>query len=862
MNPNAHRCLTGCSTLAPCLLAIAVLPCVHAQTRGGEPDWFDGKLGSGLEVPEGGFAMEIAVADVNADGVQDLLVQQEDRFDLMLGDVWGGFELAVGAVPEVAAGNGHVATGDVDSDGDLDAVLSVVLSFLPPPRMFILLNDGSGQFSTDSAIAGGHGVLADVNDDGHLDLVEISAGRYRPGDGTGAFGAIVPILEKPLNDLLLEDFDGDGDLDAFELYQDSQTDVLLNNGTLGFAHFQSLAKATDGALGDYDADGDADLVLAGFYGYGRSVYRNNPTGFVQTQTLPALQDSSDADANDYDGDGDLDVIVARQAISPEVWRNNGAGFFDEQVGVFPDTLPLGTFFEVVFFDADGDHDEDVLGVGFEPTLLLSNGKGYFLEADPTPDSPAELANAKGLADVDGDGDLDVLNPQGEQPVQDWLYRNDGFGNLSSDPGPAPVLSDWVSAYDLGDLDLDGDTDAFVGRYDVGILPIIGLQSLPVKNTVLKNDGSGAFGEAPHDVVAFPDTTADVLLFDIEGDGDLDAFSANRSTISADQINRILTNDATGVLTLDPALLPLSINGFRVRSGDFNLDGSLDIFIGRRPLGEQSVSDYQSQLYLNDGSGSFSDATQTHLPVVGVNLGDLLVEDVDLDADLDVYHVVMAFLASGLVPQADVLLLNDGSAHFADASANLPPLGYDGQAAVFTDVDLDGDRDLLKASTVTTSPVTEFYVNDGHGLFSAAPDPLPPGQAPLGAMAAVDLDRDGDEDLLSGSGFFRALRREVVPLSTLRIGEDFGLELLSAGTSAPYALAFSTTPAWYDLAELGVLGLGAPLTVLATGLLEGSAELSIPVPDQPALVGIEVRLQAVMDEPLHLSRLVVSTVTDL
>ena len=138
---------------------------------------------------------------------------------------------------------------------------------------------------------------------------------------------------------------------------------------------------------------------------------------------------------------------------------------------------------------------------------------------------------------------------------------------------------------------------------------------------------------------------------------------------------------------------------------------------------------------------FRDVTETHLPteaLQGLTM-DAMPADLDADGDLDL------LLANEFRP--NILLLNDGSGRFTDASGRLPSAEHDSEDVAIADFDGDGDLDAV---VVTEDDQTnEYYLNDGSATFTDAGDRWPV-DGTSNAVVAQDLTGDGAPDLIVGN----------------------------------------------------------------------------------------------------------------
>ena len=237
-------------------------------------------------------------------------------------------------------------------------------------------------------------------------------------DGTGRFtdesATRLPRIREGSNRLAVGDVDGDGDPDA--ILVGTRPVLYRNDGAGRFADAGNVLPggaliATDGAFADLDGDGDLDFVIAYYDPFFGSVFvwRNDGTGrFVDDPTaLPVgfAARAREVELGDVDGDGDVDIAFGNVGAPDEILANDGTGRF--ALGVPLPGTAAGSTFDARLFDVDGDGDLDWLGARRAWRLALNDGAGTFRAGDlPTFVSGRRLA----VADLDTDGDLDVLGP--------------------------------------------------------------------------------------------------------------------------------------------------------------------------------------------------------------------------------------------------------------------------------------------------------------------------------------------------------------------------------------------------------------------------------------------------------------------
>ncbi|MFI1773216.1 BspA family leucine-rich repeat surface protein, partial [Thalassobellus citreus] len=357
----------------------------------------------------------------------------------------------------------------------------------------------------------------------------------------------VPFDDVTLGDIAFADVDNDGDQDVLFTGLNGGSTVIaklyLNDGTGNFSEVMGTpfigVFMSSISFADIDNDGDQDVVITGklFSNFASTeLYTNDGAGnftLVIGDPFEDVQFGRSAFA-DVDNDNDLDLIITGSsdlAAINNLYINDGSGVFTLSVQPF---IAVGGYSDVAFADIDGDNDLDVLMSGQGSTigetyLYINDGSGNYTLVPGTPFIGVQNA-AIGFADIDNDGDQDVLITGSPGSTRrSYLYENDGFGNFIL-AANQPLTGVSAGDVEFADVNADGNIDLMITGAGGGAI-------------LYSNDCYGNFAEVTGMPFAAVSNSA-IAFADVDGDGDLDLLTTGAGGGTSLYINESLPETST------------------------------------------------------------------------------------------------------------------------------------------------------------------------------------------------------------------------------------------------------------------------------------------------------------------------------
>lgn len=452
---------------------------------------------------------------------------------------------------------------------------------------------------------------------------------------------------------------------------------------------------------------------------------------------------------DLDNDGDMDLILNNVDTKASIYENmteNGNHFLKIDLSAIPDSICVGAKFSL-FTNKSYQNKEANFIRGYQSSVEkniffywekddslqslfgeLSNGKILRLATDVTPNTTIKLT----INDY-GDPKMQIapgiINAGGLTDITDETafnipYVENDYDDFKTETLLPHRISDAGPLIAVADFNNDG-LDDFILSSPVGRIPKVFIQNQVERFT---------YYESPSFFNHQMSEVSGISVFDVNGDKNKD--------------------------------LLLTGGGYQYEYGDTN---------------------YASRLYIGNGQGLFG-LVKNAIPKQLSNSGKVIGEDIDKDGDTDFLICGKAFPKKYPFPGATTILINDRGFFYDRTKFIAPDLTYAGMIndAEFSDIDNDGDRDLILVGE--WMDVTIFKNENGKFVKTAAPIDMPGWWS---CVTVNDIDGDGDEDLLLGNAGmnnkFRASKEKPLDIYAHDFDNNGSLDIVLAHTKNDHML---------------------------------------------------------------------------
>ncbi len=626
----------------------------------------DGTFVQGQSFPQtAAYPRKLVAGDFNNDGKLDVAVADDNgSVNVLLGKGDGTFLPAISTSTGSAVS--YIAVGDFNHDGKLDIV---ALGYLVS-QVQVLLGNGDGTFKAPvnyPTFVPNQVVVADFNGDGNLDFAVANAGYSSDpgntvsvffGKGDGTFGApkSYTVGYIPFG-ITAADLNGDGKIDlATANWKDGTASVLLNKGDGTFLPATSYAAGhpfAPYAIAAFPLEsGNAPgLAVTGSAGVFILVHQGNANFALVQGYNPAS--AVDPVVADFNGDGKADLALVtgnpgdQGSTGIAVLFGKGHGMFSSSTAY----VVLPDLDAVAAGDFNGDGKADLaVGDTFNGLIAIVLGTGQARFSPPVHEYAAAypVAIASGRLGNDKNLDLVVLSWGREQKVRALLGNGDGTFSTGQSIAIPALYPSWIT---LADFNGDGILDMAVtsqGNYaDQGAVSIL----IGEKGGRFKQPvgyGSGMYLRG-------------AIIGDFNGDGKLDFVLPRYDDM--DFVVFLGNGDGT---FRQGATYSLTAGPDTAAAGDFNGDGKLDLAL--------SSNNGRNEIWLGNGDGTFRAGSTSKAG------GILAAADLNHDGNMD----LITENAESLVQ----VLLGNGDGTFVAGNTS-----YVGGGGGFTLADLNGDGAL-------------------------------------------------------------------------------------------------------------------------------------------------------------------------
>jgi hypothetical protein len=693
----------------------------------------------------GQFTFSVVVADFDGDGYSDLAVSNGEVITILHGNGDGTF-MQESNISDI--GGGYLSVGDFNGDGIPD------LAIFGGNGFTVFLGKGHGSFTQAAGNADSADgqidsmAVGDINGDGIADIVTANYGGTLSiflGNGDGTFKKETPVnlgsVLAPWS-VAIGDFNSDGKADlavASQVQMSTESygtlTVLLGDGTGNFSEAPNSPMGVGVnpravAVGDFNADGIADLVVSNdYYGTVQIFLGNNDGTFSQPSISPiTIGGNADAIAiADFNGDGISDFATVQDSksiVSVELSQ-----LTESATATVNNVIPASTGTHLIDASYPGD------------SIYLASSS----TTTPLTTPPAQVATTTSLQITSGGSTATSVSAGSIIKLTATVRTASGVvsaGQVNFCDASATLCA---GIHLLGTAQLTS-TGTAVLSFSAGVgthqykAVFLGLSSAST------NDTASASNEMPLTVTASASIATTTTISSSGSAGDylltatvttanttLSAFpSGSVSFIDTTSGNSILASSALGdgLSTLNftnAQIMTVGYSPYGIATADFNGDGIPDIATANSDSNNVTIA-------LGNGNGTFTPTSSS--PATGTEPVSLVAGDFNGDGLPD---LAVANASSNTIS----VLLGNGKGGFTAVSKS-PTTGSEPATIISADFNGDGIPDLATAN-LTGNTIT-ILLGNGDGTFTQATNsPIAVGNGPV-RVAEGDFNGDGIPDL--------------------------------------------------------------------------------------------------------------------
>lgn len=614
--------------------------------------------------------------------------------------------------------------------------------------------------------------VADMDSDGEIDLLTLGGGSlyWYKNDGSESFSAYTQSINEIANigggnsfDMHLDDLDYDGDVDV--IYEELAMDLFkwLENDAASFTE-HDVSTAVDGpnvlASGDLNNDGLVDIAYTS--NNGLQLAFNNGSGEFTLVDIEGEQFNGKlVGLVDMDGDGDIDLVCQGTSSRCFWYENDGTGNMTQHI--LGSSVSFMSYIDPVDLDDDGDMDL-IISSDYNDEYYWYENNGSQSFSKHLLSNDADAVHTIKSGDLDGDGDMDILTTYTNEGKVVWL-ENNGSENFIE-----RVLADNFSSTKFtnpADLNLDGRLDLVVYQSD-GIYWFENkVNEDPVLENPIPDQGAQAYISFEYTVAADAFSDPDLMILNyaatlsagdplpgwLSFDADLRTFSGTPGGSDAGTIAvKVTATDPAGAAVSDEFDLEITVPSLM----------TLDSYAPEHY--DQNVSAGASLTFTFSGNIDNTTLTPANIKVRG-SMSGLITGSFSGGGTPTIQFLpgndflpgerIHVMITTDLKSEGGGIIAGNKSYYF-DVEAALPPstpallvseneYNIDSTPTDMVEVDLDKDGDLDVLTSSRPYQRINWHVNDGAGNFTVTY--INHSGVTSCKIDVADIDQDGDNDIV-------------------------------------------------------------------------------------------------------------------